>query len=377
MTNSEAIENLRLGRIQFANNARFAESIVETLREPLLVLDPDLRVLCANTAFYRVFHVTPLEAIDRRLYDLGNGQWNIPELRRLLEQILPQKTTIFGYEVDHDFPSIGQRFMTLNARQVTPEMGAPPLILLAIEDMTERKRTMDELIRSNVALERFAAVASHDIQEPINQIASHADALIDRMRGSSDSGTHDAIHYIAAASKRAREIVLSLLEYSRAGKTDAPMEPIALTNVVQDVLADHKKVIRGRNATVEFADLPTVKGNYMLLYQLMENLITNGIKFQDDEAPYVRIWSEQRGQEWTVFVQDNGIGIPLEARAKVFDVFYRAHDPSKYPGTGLGLAIVKRIVDRHGGRIGIESELQKGSTFAITFPADDVTAADN
>jgi two-component system cell cycle sensor histidine kinase PleC len=180
----------------------YAESIVETIRQPLLVLDGELKIILANRYFYSTFEVNPDETLGCFIYDLGNKQWDIPRFRGLLETILPQMTTFDNYEVEHDFATIGRRIMLLNARQIERVLGKERIILLAIEDITERKQVetrlmgvMADLERSNKDLEQFAYVASHDLQEPLRMVSSYTQLLAQHYEGRLDEKAKKFMDY--------------------------------------------------------------------------------------------------------------------------------------------------------------------------------------
>ena len=169
--------------VSLRETLEYAESIVDTVREPLLVLDCALRIRTASRAFYEIFAVSKEETEGQFIYDLGNGQWNIPALRTLLEEILPLERSMKDFEVEHEFPSLGLRVMLLNARKLLRKGNHSELVLLAIEDVTERKRLSEELVRSNEDMQRFAYVAAHDLRAPAEWSAEALEAGCEAISG--------------------------------------------------------------------------------------------------------------------------------------------------------------------------------------------------
>jgi len=348
----------------------YAENIVETVREPVLVLGADLRVMSANRSFYQTFKVTPEETEGRFIYDLGNWQWDIPRLRELLEKILPEKTTSDDFEVEHDFSTIGRRVMLLNARRLEREEGKAKAILIAIEDITARKRAEEallELTRSNVELEEFAYVASHDLQEPLRMVSSYVQLLARRYRGKLDADADEFIQYTVDGVTSMQNLINALLAYSRVSTRGQDFGPTDCQAVFDRAVAHLQGAIEESGAVVTHGPLPTVIADATQLEQLFQNLIGNAIKFRSDKQPEVNVGAERKDYEWLFLVQDNGIGINPDYHQRIFGIFERLHG-TEYPGTGIGLAICKKIVVRHGGRIWVDSQPGKGSIFHFTIP---------
>jgi PAS domain S-box-containing protein len=343
----------------------YAENIEETVREPLLVLDADLRVVSANRSFYQAFKVTPEEAEGQFIYDLGNRQWEIPRLRELLEEILPENTTFENFEVEHDFLTIGRRVMLLNARRIYREANKTQLILLAIEDVTERKeaerlkRTLAELDRSNKELEQFAYVASHDLQEPLRMVSSYVQLLARRYRGKLDADADEFIQYAVDGVTSMQNLINALLAYSRVSTRGQDFVPTDCQAVFDRAVAHLQAAIEESGAVVTHGPLPTVIADATQLEQLFQNLIGNAIKFRSDKQPEVNVRAERKDYEWLFSVQDNGIGINPDYHQRIFGIFERLHG-TEYPGTGIGLAICKKIALRHGGRIWVDSRPERG-----------------
>ena len=242
-------------------------------------------------------------------------------------------------------------------------------------DITERKeaeremvRLADELRRSNDELERFAYVASHDLQEPLRVVTSYVQLLARRYRGRLDQDADEFIAFAVDGANRMKRLIQDLLAYARIKSKATQPEPVALGEVLQHVLDALRMQLHDSGARVERGSLPTVPADPVQMEQLLQNLISNAVKFRGSEPPVIRVEAEQRGSEWEVSVADNGIGIDPQFFDRIFIVFQRLHGMAEYSGTGIGLAICKKIVERHGGRIWVESESGKGSTFRFTLP---------
>ncbi len=245
-----------------------------------------------------------------------------------------------------------------------------------ITDITERKRAEDalvaqaqELARSNADLQQFAHITSHDLQEPLRMIASYVQLLSRRYAGKLDAAADQYIAYTIEGAKRMQALVDDLLTFSRVANVDSvPREGVALRKVIEWAMSNLAMRIDEACATVTFHELPAIRGNQVQLVQLFQNLIANSIRYaKPDTPPVVEISASKQGREWIICVADNGIGIPKEHHERVFGLFKRLHRHTE--GTGLGLAICKRIVEKHSGRIWIESTPGNGTTVIIALPA--------
>jgi signal transduction histidine kinase len=238
-----------------------------------------------------------------------------------------------------------------------------------VNDRTaELARSNAELARSNAELERFAYVASHDLQEPLRTITSFAELLTRRHQGQLDAKADSYIRTMAEAASRMRDLIHGLLAYSRIGANEIPFGEVDCGALVAEVLASLEVAIRQAGADVIVDPLPTIRGEKIQLFQLFQNLIGNALKFQGDQPARIRVHASQKDGVWQFSVEDNGIGMEPQETHGLFMIFKRLHPREKYPGTGLGLAICKKIVERHGGRIWVDSQLHRGSTFHWTVP---------
>ncbi len=229
---------------------------------------------------------------------------------------------------------------------------------------------MDDLQRSNEELQRFAYVASHDLQEPLRSIISFTQLLERRYRGKLDTDADDFIGFIIEGGNRMQRLIEDLLRLSRIETKAKPLVPTNAAEVVADALRLMETSIREAGATIEVGDLPEVMADAAQLAQVFTNLVGNALKYRrPDVPPEIRISAERTGAFWRFAVQDNGIGIEAEYFDRIFVIFQRLHTRDAYQGTGIGLAVVRKIVERHGGRTGVESTPGEGSTFYFTLPA--------
>jgi PAS domain S-box-containing protein len=244
-------------------------------------------------------------------------------------------------------------------------------------DITERKRaekklkeTMEELGRSNQELEQFAYVASHDLQEPLRMVSSYTQLLARRYKGQLESDADEFIEYAVDGSNRMMGMIQALLTYSRVGTRGKEFEPTDCEDVISKVLSNLQVAIEEKGAEVTHDPLPTLPADDTQLLQLFQNLLGNAIKFCDEEHPKVHVSATEQDEDWLFSFRDNGIGIDPEFKDRIFVIFQRLHGKGEYKGTGIGLAVCKRIVERHGGRIWVESELGKSATFYFTIPKE-------
>ena len=363
----------------------YAENIVETVREPLVVLNSDLKVLTANHSFYNTFKVTPEDTIGNFIYDLGNRQWDIPKLRILFEEILPQDTVINGYEVEHDFLDIGRKVVLLNARQIFREDIGSNIILLAMEDITERKyaekeierlnlslaEKADELVAANIELEAFNYTVAHDLRQPLNVLSMYCQSI--RLL-CGDQLQEKCMGYVEGAYEavlRMNRLIGGLLNFSRMGRIEPSREMVDLSTLAHEVANELKLSEPERQVDFGIADGIVANGDASLLRIVLDNLLGNAWKYTGmKEKADIEFGVRDLNGVPAYFIRDNGAGFDMTDADKLFTPFLQLPGGEKTKGFGIGLATVERIISKHGGKVWAEGELDKGACFYFTLSAD-------
>jgi len=379
-----------------ADARTYAESIVATVRQPLLVLDSELTVVSANRSFYRDFRVDPENTVGSLVYELGDGQWDIPELRRLLEEILPASTWFDDFRVEHDFPDIGLRVMLLNGRQVISEGEKTQRILLAIKDITdslraeqERERLLKTVAAKNRELQDIIYIASHDLKSPLVNILGFSSELLrdceqlgnllgkDQLEQSEKDAVENLVRneipqevkFISSSGHMLKGLIDGMLKVSRIGGAEYSIEPLNMNELMQEVADALEFSIRERGASVTVERLPDCLGDASKTSQLFSNLINNALKYLDPgRKGVIRILGRSENGRSEYCVEDNGIGIDAAHQQKVFEIFHRLNPRDDVGGEGLGLTIAMRILDQMDGGMRLESEPGKGSKFFVSLP---------
>jgi signal transduction histidine kinase len=332
----------------------------------------DYRILTVNPAFERITGIAKERAegtLATDLYGLG-----VPPYLEIYANVAATgEPTAF----DTYFSPMGKYF---RISAFSPEAGQFATMFVDITERkgleTQLKRRAEELARSNEELQQFAYIASHDLQEPLRMVTSYL-SLLERKYGDKlDDRGKEYLRFAAEGGVRARELIHDLLEYSRAGSKGKPLRTTDMEAVLNKVCHNLRVQIQEEGATILRGPLPRILADDNQMAALFQNLISNAIKFHGAEPPTVSIKCDEDGGWWVFSIRDNGIGIDPQFSDQIFQIFQRLHTSSDYPGTGIGLAIAKKIVERHGGRIWLESAIGKGSTFYFTIPNeqyDDLT----
>ncbi len=362
----------------------YYKEISETVREPFIILDNNLKVITANLAFYNKFKVIKKETEGRLIYELGNNQWDSPELRVLLENILPTHRILVDYAVKHNFPVLGPKTILLNARQVDRKQ----LILLAMEDVTEQwKLKMDtEEITKNLIIQRdrlqglndakdeFISLASHQLRTPATAVKQYVGML---QMGYAGQLTKDQLEMLGVANKnneRQLEIIEDLLRVAKvdAGKLYLNKISCDVTIQVEKAIEEQAILFKARRQSIDFNKPKTrmmATIDPKLILMVLENVLDNAGKYSPD-GKLVSIRISQDKANTIIMVEDNGVGIRQADLHKLFKKFARIDNSLSVSvkGTGLGLYWAKKVLDLHDGTINATSKMNVGSTFAISLP---------
>jgi two-component system CheB/CheR fusion protein len=379
------IDALKRGLEQAQEARDQAQAIIATVREPLVILNAALRVVTANPSFYEAFRTSREETEGHSLFDIGNHQWNVPQLRTLLEEILPRKSVVERFEVEHAFEAIGRRTMLVNARRVLSANGRTDLILLAIDDVTEAKRaeaTRAALLREQEARaeaeaatrakDQFVAVLSHELRTPLNAMLGWTRML--RTQKLDQATTARALEVIERNTKLQAVFIEDLLDVSRilSGNVRLDARPIMVVPAVEAALSAMRETAEAKGVRLESAldrEAGPVRGDPVRLQQVVWNLVSNAIKFTPSGGT-VEVCLAPRGSTVEVRVRDTGRGIEAKQLSQIFTSPAMSHS-SRQPqqGLGLGLVIVRHLVELQGGTVQAESAGPgQGATFTVTLP---------
>jgi signal transduction histidine kinase/DNA-binding response OmpR family regulator len=362
----------------------YAQDVVDTVREPLLILDSSLRVHSANGAFYQTFHVSAEETENQLIYELGNGQWDIPDLRTLLEDIVPTSSVFNDFELEHDFPVIGRRVMLLNARKLRQGSHAE-LLVLAMEDVTERRRAEAEVATAKEAAETanrtkslFLANMSHELRTPLNAILGFSEMLQEEAIDRDLQDFSADLQKISTAGKHLLGLINDILDLSKieAGKMELHLEAFSISTLIAEVATTIEMQVAKNGNTMQILCAPDVgimRADLSKVRQGLFNLVSNAAKFTHDGK--IKIEAERQvmdGSDWIVFrVSDTGIGLSSEQIVRLFQSFTQADASTtrKFGGTGLGLALTRRFCQMMSGDVTVHSVPGQGSVFTIKLPA--------
>lgn len=362
-------------RQALARERDLLRTLMDHLPDLIYVKDSRGRYITVNTAQARLLGLTSVEeCVGRTAYDFFP-----PELADRYAQedraVLESGQPMLDREV-HWTDRYGRETWFLTSKVPLRDRDGTLLGIVGIDrDITKRKQAEQELRRSNRELDEFVSIVTHDLQAPLRAASVNCRLLAAELEGTLSPDVQEHLNDALAGIARMQRLIDSLRSYARATEKKRPHGPADLEIALQQALANLEVEIQERRAIVTHDPLPTVRGDGVQLMQLFQNLIANAIKYCRGRAPQVHIGAERLEEEWHVWVRDNGIGIPAERIPDVFRIFQRLHeDETEFTGTGIGLAVCKRIVERHHGRIWVESTPEVGSTFHFTLTALPPTA---
>jgi len=344
----------------------YLSSIYQTVRESLVVLNPQFKVLSVNEHFLRTFKVSTADTEGQLLYDLGNGQWDIPKLKELLEQILPTSNPVENFEVEYDFPQIGRKTMLLNAHRIELEGQYKDRILIAIEDITDRR----EIERRK---DDFLSIASHELKTPLTTIKGYVQMMERFMPEAADDKFKNIVKKTGAYVERLNLLIGELLDVSRiqTGKIELHKEPFDFDKMLHDTVEGMQAANKEFDIEINGTSVNNYVGDELQLVQVINNLLSNAIKYSPN-ANKIKVYASLVSDFLKVSVTDYGMGISIEDQKNIFERFYRVGDIQQhFPGMGIGLYVCDQVIKKHDGAIWVESEKGKGSTFSFTLPLNE------
>ncbi|MEO8762127.1 MAG: ATP-binding protein, partial [Bacteroidia bacterium] len=388
---------------QINSSRMYAEAVITTVREPLVVLDNTLRIKTANNSFYSKFNITEEESVGELIYEIKDGLFDNTLLRSLLEKILPKRTQLNDYEIIIDLPPHGECTMLLNARQIVNEKNKEQLILIAIEDINERrilekrKKEFSEELESkvkertlqleqiNLQLDQFTHTTSHEFQEPLRKIATFSKILQNNKNKLKPELIQEYLNKIEAASIRMTALTQDMLNFAGVASHERLFIKTDLNEILKNILFDFELLIEEKKAKIICGKLPEIEAVPFQMNQLFYDIIHNALKFsKGDVPPIIEISSHKLSKEeikdnpklnqklnyYEIVFKDNGIGFDQKYARQIFTMFQRLSSGGIYPGTGIGLALCKKIVQTYSGKIFAQGKENKGASFHVILPIE-------
>ncbi|AWH18543.1 histidine kinase [Stenotrophomonas sp. ZAC14D2_NAIMI4_7] len=369
-----------------------AASVLQTVREPIVLLDRELRVQLHNPAFSELYDLQDERADGMLLGDVGDGAWKDPVVRQRLADVLLRGRELWDFEHEQRTADGMVRYMLLNARRMPLPDSDDEVVLLTISDVTVQRAVqwrVEELNRQlegkvaqvsevNRELEAFSYSVSHDLRAPLRHVAGFSDKLTRHLGDDADEKSRHYLDVISSSARRMAALIDDLLVYSRLGRAAMRQQAVDMQSLVADTRAmldanlktDAEAGAPAHSVEWSIAPLPIVVADENMMRQVWLNLLGNAVKYSGNRNPAkIRVDYQTQpdgGHQFTV--SDNGAGFDMAYAAKLFGVFQRLHKASDYPGTGIGLASVRRVLTRHGGRIWAEAEPDAGATFHFYLP---------
>ena len=363
------ITELKRAQVRLSEQAE----LLRLAHDAILVIDWDGKVSFWNQGAEEIYQWQAEEAVGENVHELLKTEFPAPldEIRASIQckgqwegeltHVTRSGQTVIvtsRWSLQHDNAGVPNTILEIN-RDITERKGAEAALAQASRDLT----------RSNAELQQFAYVASHDLQEPLRMVANFTQLVAERYGPQLDDDAREFIAYAVAGANQMRNLIQDLLAYSRVGTQGRNFEPVDCNKALERAVSNLQVSVAENAAEVSHEVLPVISADRTQLVQLFQNLVGNGVKFRGTDPPRVAVSAVRKDNEWVFSVRDNGIGIEPQYNERIFVVFQRLHRSETYPGTGIGLALCKKIVERHGGKIWVESRPGAGSTFSFSIPA--------
>lgn len=353
-------------------NESLLKVFIKTMPIAVAMLDTQLRYIITSDRWYKETKLREKNIIGKLHYEI------VPDLPERWKEVHQRCLKGEHVKCDEDvfIRSNGDieylRWEILPWYQTSDIIGG---IVMFVEHITERKiiekkmeKTLNKLKKSNTELKQFAHMCAHDLTEPLRTITNYIHLVEEKVQNQDLQGINNYLHLIRDGATYMRALVQGILNYSQMGLHKPNKLTFNLEKALKNTQISLAKKIKEKNSVIEYGKLPDVYADLTLITQVMHNLISNALKFNYSETPMIKITSEENKDTWTIHISDNGIGINKKYHTTIFNIFVRLHSKSQYPGSGIGLASCKRIIEDHGGKIGVHSSLNKGSTFWFTLP---------
>lgn len=342
----------------------YAEAIVNTVREPLVILNKELKIITANRAFYKTFNLLPEKLENSPFYELGDGELNIPKFRKLLYRVLTNDTSFDDFEIELNVPKTGKRTLLLNARKFYRQINSTPTILLAIEDITKAKNYEKQK-------DEFASIIMHELKGPVSTISGYLQLLQAHLSKREDKKLLSYADSMGEQVVRLTSLINGLLNSSRirAVGFDYRDEVFDINEIIKETIEDIQKTAKAHKIDQEGKVAGYVKGDKERIAQVLINLLINAIRYSPNTTRII-VRTTIKGRKVIISVEDFGVGISKISQRKVFEPFFRLNSSNTetFYGVGLGLDISSQIVHHHKGKIWVDSIEGKGSSFNFSLP---------
>jgi len=376
------VNNYKTSLDEIQKSEKRISALFEAATEGLVISNLDGEIVMVNKKTEELFGYPREELLGKKVETLVPKQYNSKHKEYRQQYYNHPEPRPMGQGRDlHGIKKNGERLpVEIGLNYFETDEGK--FVINYIIDITQRKSAENQLLKahkelqqkaielkqSNEELEQFAYVASHDLQEPLRMVASYTQLLARRYKDKLDNDANDFINYAVDGAHRMQQLLNDLLQFSRVGTRAKPFEPVESKVIIKNALKNLERFIQENNAEINIeSELPELSADKLQLTQLFQNLIHNAVKFNEDAQPKVWISATEQKEYWQFRVSDNGVGIDPEYQKRIFVIFQRLHNRDAYDGSGIGLAICKKIVERHGGKIWVESASDEGTTFYFTI----------